>query len=698
MRKLAVLSAIIFTAFWLSVKVNPAEIIHVNGSQSYYDAKGMLYHVKLSPNGEWQIYIPLREMGQWLPAIAVNTEDGRFYRHVGVDMLSAARAFVQNISHLRKVSGASTITSQLIRIRTSESNSRKRTLATKLYEFLSAVKLELSLNKDEILEAYLNHAPFGGNIRGVQAASLIYFGKNAEQISPAEACLLVGMLKAPSVYRPDKNPEKALIRRNEIIRLMERKKVFTADTASRARLEELPRRKYSLPAQAYHYTQLAALAASSSQERQKRVDTCLVAEFQSKLEAILRQSLEGLPDDVTYSAGISENSTGKITAWCGNARFSYGGNWIDCGRSARSPGSTLKPFAYLCAVEQGILTPSTILYDTPNDFSGRAPRNFDMAYRGAVTARTALSASLNAPAVRVLRMAGRDYVLTFLRSIGCAHLRGNAQYYGDSLILGGCETTLLEELEAYTALASGGIYRKLRLLSDDVSIPERAASQGGTWIISDMLRRPGTNYALKTGTSYGLRDAWACAYNPDYTVCVWCGKTDGSSWPGLIGAEVSAPVAVKILRAVTSKSSWYERPQEVTVRKVCASSGKPPTALCPAERNDYALSITHTTPCSLHFSAPKINLSITSPVNGASYIAPPFDAEHKIPLKAEGSHGKISWYIDGKYTGTSDIERTIYRRMNDGDRVISVCDEHGKTASVSVKIYTPAGNKPEKLF
>jgi len=688
-----------------AVNVDTQRITCCNGSMSFYDVNGKLYHVRLSAKSEWHIPVKLSEMGKWLPLVAVKAEDGRFYGHIGVDVLSLMRAFLQNITRLETVSGASTITSQVIRLTYSENEGRKRTLSTKLYEFLRALKAEFLLTKDEILEAYLNNAPFGGNIRGVQAASLIYFGKNASQISPGEACLLVGMLKSPSYYRPDKNPVRALKRRNDVINLMERKKAFSHDTAQRARAEELPRRKYSLPSRAYHYTELVA---SVSPNHKARYDTSLNIELQAKLEGILRQSLEDLPIDVTYSAGIVENVTGNIVSWCGNARFSYNGNWVDCGRSLRSPGSTLKPFAYLCAVETGILTPSTMLYDTPYEFSGRAPRNFDLTYRGAVTARTALSMSLNAPAVRVLRMTGRDYVLTFLRETGYIHLTKNAEYYGDALILGGCEVTLLDELEAYTSLATGGIHRKLRLLSEDITTSERIASEGAAWVISEILRSDGhKNFAVKTGTSYGLRDAWACAYTPEYTVCIWAGKEDGSSWPGLVGAEISLPVAVKILRAITPKSAWYTRPPEVTVRKVCTLSGNPPTALCPVTRNDYAVPSTRTTPCEFHRTpsakAPSTNaanshLNITSPIPGAFYITSPLDTERKIPLSAEGTRGKISWYIDGEFTGTSEAGRTIYRKIPDGAHKVSITDEQGKTAAATVNIYTPAGNTGAKLF
>lgn len=722
---LLLLSALALLIFlWLKIDINSEQVTEIPASPVMYDIKGRLFHVRLSQDSQRIIPVPLDEMGKWLPLVAVNAEDGRFFSHIGVDFLSLLRAAAQNVSRFRVVSGASTITAQVVRLSVSEREGRKRTVSTKIREFIMALKLERKLSKSKILECYLNLAPFGGNIRGVQAASLIYFGKTASQISPGEACLLIGMLNGPALYRPDRHPEAAMKRRNEIIALMERKKVFDRSTASRAYLEELPRQKFNLPSRAWHYCELLL---SQNPQHSGRYDTTLDIEIQTKLEAILRQSLNDFPSDVTLSAGVVDNKTANLCAWVGNARFSYDSSWVDCGRSPRSPGSTLKPFAYLSAVEQGILTPSTLLADTSIAFSGRAPRNFDLTYRGAVTARTALHESLNAPAVRVLRSAGNDRVLSFMRNAGYAHLTQSPEYYGDSLILGGCEVTLLEQLEAYTALASLGVHRPLKLMRDSVQTSERIATSAGCWIVSDMLKYDGEllllarathqkwQVALKTGTSYGLRDAWACAWTPDYTVCVWAGRADGSSWEGLVGARASSPIAIKILRAVSPKSTWYEMPENVIVRKVCSLSGKPPIALCPSTKLEWAVkNVTHTVPCDIHaLKGGKVarnmpagfsiqggkNLAIISPIPGASYFNAPFDTERKIPLKAEGSKGFVWWYADGKYIGSSKTGETLFTALEDGEHVVSATDGNGKSSAVTVKIFTPGKkSESEKLF
>ena len=735
---LVLLAAAIFSGLWLTVDLNPEKVTAIYGSPALYDINGTLFHVRLSPDSEWQIPVPLSEMGRWLPLVAVNAEDGRFYSHFGIDPLAMARAVWQDLTRRRVVSGASTITSQVIRMSVSEREGRKRTPSTKVREFIMALKLERELSKSEILECYLNLAPFGGNIRGVQAASLIYFGKKASQISPGEACLMIGMLKGPSLYRPDTRPRAARKRRDEIISLMERKGVFTHEEARRAYLEDLPGRKFELPARAWHYSELVLSQNPPEQKDSRKYDTTLNLETQTKLEGILRESLNDFPSDITLSAGIVYNRTAELTAWTGNARFSYGtdaSSWVDCGRAPRSPGSTLKPFAYLAAIDDGILTPSTLLADTSTAFSGRAPRNFDLKYRGAVTARAALSESLNAPAVRVLRRTGNDRVLSLMREAGLRHLTQNAKYYGDSLILGGCDITLLAELEAFTMLASLGVHRNLKLLQDSPQVPERIATEGGCWLVSDMLRYNGelsvfargtlgSNWrvALKTGTSYGLRDAWAAAWTPDYTVIVWAGNPDGTSWTGLVGARAAAPVAVKILRAVSPKSSWYDKPEGLSLRKVCSLSGKPPTALCPEVKMDWALDgITKTFPCDMHtikkgesvVNLPasfrsgnagevlkgRAELSIISPVPGASYFAAPFDLERKIPMKSEGTDGQVWWYLDGEYIGTSRGESTFFHDVPDGEHVVSVVDEEGRSARVDVRVFTPGRkSQGDKLF
>lgn len=731
-----------FAALWITIPLDSERVKRIEASPALYDVKGRLFHLRLSPDSEWQVPIPLSDMGKWLPLVAVGVEDGRFYRHPGIDPLALLRATAQNLAARRVVSGASTITSQLIRLSISERETtdaqlparRARSMGTKVREFIQAMKLERLMSKEKILEHYLNRAPFGGNIRGVQAAALIYFGKPAAKLSPGEACLLIGMLKGPTLYRPDTRPEAAKRRRDTVIRFLRDRGVLDAGEANRALLEELPRHRHAPPLRAFHFAELV-LGGHAPQDENGRTDTTLDIEVQTKLESLLRQSLSDLPSEVTLAAGVVDNRTARLVGWVGNARFGDGNKnaWVDCGRAPRSPGSALKPFAYLSAIDQGLLTASTLLADSAMAFSGRAPRNFDLSYRGAVSVRVALAESLNAPAVRVLRLAGPERVLHLMRQSGLRHLTESVSHYGDSLILGGCEITVLEALEAYTTLASLGRHRPLALLASQASPHEtRLASEAACWLLGDILDNRGQlttltrealgrswHAALKTGTSYGLRDAWSGAWTPDYTTVVWVGNPEGDPWTGLVGAKVAAPVAVRILRAISPKSGWYDKPDGLILRPVCSLSGRPPTAACPARRLDWSIEgVSRTIPCDLHIirkgkpslmwpselssgeTPPeqiqkKAALTITSPIPEAVYVTAPLDRRQRIPMRAEGAAGRIWWYLDGTYIGTSLPNETFFHSVPEGRHIIGATDEEGRSAVTNVSVVTPGRRQLE---
>ncbi|MDR2528373.1 MAG: penicillin-binding protein 1C [Synergistaceae bacterium] len=701
-------------------------------SPALYDAEGKLFHVRLSREQEWYLPISLSEMGRWLPLVAVGVEDRRFHGHPGLDWRALLRALWQNARARRVVSGASTITSQVVRLAVSEREGRKRTFATKAREFAQAVKLERIISKNDILETYLNLAPFGGNIRGVQAASLIYFGKPASRLSPGEACLLVGMLKGPSLYRPDRRPEAARRRRDFVIRLLERRGVLAPAEARFALMEELPSRWVSLPWRAFHF---AEMVLNGQDEDVSKISTTLNLELQTKLEAVLKRAVASLPANVTTAAGVVNNRTGGLSAWVGNARFGEEGrsSWVDCGLALRSPGSALKPFAYLSAFDKGLLVPGSLLADSPMAFSGRAPRNFDLTYRGAVSARVALADSLNAPAVRVLRLAGAEHVLTLMREMGLGSLNLPASHYGDSLILGGCEVTVFQALSAYSALANGGVWRPMALFKKKESAPgRRLASAAAAWMVTDALDNRGRlstfargtlgenwRVALKTGTSYGLRDAWAAAWTPDYTVVVWVGDPTGEPWPGLVGVRAAAPLALSIMRAIFPKPRWYGPPDGLELREVCALSGRPPTAACLVTRRDWAIrGVTRNTPCDIHViragkstllwpsemalqDAPlsevrkQSEIVFSSPVTGATYYLAPLAKEQKIPLRVEGAAEKVWWYIDGLYIGASAPNETFFHNFPDGRHTISAVDAQGRTAAARVNVALPGKRRQE---
>ena len=772
------------------------------------DSEGHLIHARLSSNEEWCLPVPLDEMGDWLPKVLVAVEDRRFYYHPGIDFLALGRAVFQNLKAGRVVSGASTITSQLVRL----SYPRARVVSTKIQEFIGALKLERSLSKEQILEYYLNRAPFGGPIRGVEAASRMYFGKRAKELSLGEASLLVGLLKGPTLYRPDRNPRAALRRRQHIISLVAEKTGFPKDLTSLALKEPLPEYNPRMPDKAWHFAELVfkTLPPEGGVAR-----STLDMQMQDLLEQSLQEQLDKAGEGVTASGIVVENSTGAIAAYVGNLRFNRktGTDWVDCATAPRSPGSTLKPFVYLAAMEAGHIIPATLLADTPLQLGGEAPRNFDRFYRGPVTAHTALAESLNTPAVRVLRKVGVRNALDRLRRAGFSSLSREDADYGDSLVLGAGEVTLLELARTYAALANLGNDRPLLLRrsperkdsgstatagdtfsrsvhvvslekygpsldsaaialalekrdplteeeqwdearrltrmavdlpaglagikeqlvageSGSLPAPRRLYSDGASFLIAETLKDPGrlplliqliearesSPVAFKTGTSYGLRDAWTAAYNPAYTVVVWFGRADGGEDSNLLGISLAAPAALKVMRTLSrtpaSGIGWYEKPASVGSVSVCALSGLAASSFCPMTRTVPNLpDVWRTVTCSMHmlrdgkttlvwppeledynrkrFAGEDLSRSvlITSPMPGARYLITPGGRWQPIPLKAEGVSYPVHWYVDGSYLGEQEREdKPLYWLPKGGEHQLSLLDARERVGSSKVAV------------
>jgi penicillin-binding protein 1C len=705
-------------------------------------------------------------MGEWLPKVLVTVEDKRFYSHGGVDFLALGRALYQNLRQGRVVSGASTITSQLVRL----SRPRPRTFRAKILEFAGAWKLERSLSKDRILEIYLNRAPFGGPIRGVEAASLLYFGKRAKELSLGEAALLVGLLKGPTLYRPDKNPEGAQKRRRQIIARVADRTGFPPDLTALALEEPLPAFRAAMPGKVRHF---ADLAFKTLPPEGGRVRSSLDMDVQELLRRSLAEQLESAGEEVTAAGIVAENATGRILAYVGNARFDPAEDrqWVDCALAPRSPGSALKPFLYLAAMEEGHIIPASLLADTPLRLGGEAPRNFDRMYRGPVRASTALAASLNAPAVRVLRLIGLRDALERLRQAGFSRLNRPEADYGDSLALGAGEVTLLELTRAYVALANGGADRPLLLRqprsSPSPAFPAAASLPAGlasaaeqiryaqsgelpptrqihsaaaAFLITDILQDPARlpflaqinrtqeniPVAFKTGTSFGLRDAWTAAYCPAYTVAVWFGKAEGGADSRILGLSLAAPAAIRVLRALAADlppaSLRPDPPPSLARTQVCALSGKAPSAFCPATRLEWHIpAVWRTLPCDMHLKRggatvvawpPELedyarkrlaredrsrSAFILSPLSGSAYLLTPGGGAQPLPLRAEGVAYPVHWFLEGEYLGEQPREdKPLYWIPRAGRHALSLLDGQDRTASSLVEVIDLAARAGEE--
>lgn len=741
------LAAVLVLAFALAWGLTPDPLPLVANwpvSPILLDNKGEIIHARLSASDEWCLPVPLSEMGQWLPRVLVAVEDKRFYSHPGVDFLALGRAFFQNVREGRVVSGASTITTQLVRI----SNPRSRVLSTKFLEFVQAFKLERQLKKDEILEYYLNRAPFGGPIRGVEAASRMYFGKRAKELSLGEAALLVGMLKGPTAYRPDRNPKAALARRQMIIKKVATKTGFPKDLTDLALAEPLPKYKPFMPQQVWHFADLAFTALP---EEGGIVHSTLDAKKQRLLEQTLKEALIGAPHDLTAAGIIIDNSSAAILAYVGNIRFDpvKRAQWTDCAQAWRSPGSTLKPFIYAEAMSRGYVIPASLLADTPLRLGGHAPRNFSLKYSGPVSTAKALSDSLNAPAVRVARKVGIKSVIATLRDLGFALKREEADY-GDSLILGGGEVTLLELARAYTTLATLGTDRPLVFTTnalgtsaspedskkiqitpaDATTIQPGRIMPEAAYLVSEILRdetrlpfhmqltqpRDLPPVAFKTGTSFGFRDAWTAAYSPSHTVVVWFGKASGASDERLVGLKIAAPVATRLVRRLAAGVSegglWYKEPKGIGHVRVCALSGAAPSPHCLITKTvPNIMSVWRTTPCTMHiWRQNKIMVqwppeledyarkrfakedfsraaAIVSPIPGTRFLLSPGAPEQPVPLKAENVTYPVHWYIDGEYLGAQEVsDIPLFWLLKPGTSRITLLDSKDRVTEAEVHV------------
>ena len=733
----AVWALVILPAFlalsWLLTPLPPVFDFAV--SPVLTDGQGRIFHARLSSDEEWLLPVPLADMGPWLPLIAVAVEDKRFETHGGVDFLALARAAWQNLRHLRVVSGASTIPAQLARL----ADPKPRSLFQKYIEFIQAVKISRALPKAEIMELYLNRAPFGGNLRGVGAAARTYFDKEARDLSLGESALLVAVLRGPGLYNPARRPELARSRRDAVIDRLAARGLVTAGQAADAKAEPVGGVKGRMPRRAWHLAEtiLAENGGPGAWRwrggEHRGLNTGIDINLQDELELRLNQSLARFPERITAAGAVMDNRTGRMLAYVGNARWREGrsGHWVDCGQAPRSSGSTLKPFVYLEAFRRLKLTPASLLADTPLALSGQAPRNFDRHYRGPVSLRDALAHSLNVPAVRVLRGLGQREALAGLRRAGFACLGGRA--YGDSLVLGGGEVNLRQLLAAYGALARQGLAVEptWRPTEPDPA-PKRLFSAGPAWLVNHCLtddRRPASglnpaesgssgDLAFKTGTSHGLRDAWMVGYTPEYTLVLWAGDPAGAGHPELAAAGVWGETLTR-LAAVLPGAVWPPAPDEVEIYAACSLSGAPAGPHCPGSGPAARLKRgADKHPCRLHVlkdgqvavqwpaelaeylaalpagqdgfltaglaGRAVFGPVITSPLNGETIVLR--EAAGRLPLTGEGLRGVVHWFVDDEFYQAAAPGLTPVLNLTPGRHRVSLMDQDGRTAAAEFDV------------
>jgi penicillin-binding protein 1C len=552
-------------------------------SKVVYAKDGELLKAFLSPDDKWRLAINRSEILPELEKAFLHKEDKRFYHHNGVDFIALSRALFNNIFQAKRTSGASTITMQVVRL----TEPRPRTYLNKIFEFFRAWQLELHYSKSEILEMYLTLVPYGGNIEGIKAASLIYFGKMPHNLDLSEITQLTIIPNKPNSLRPDRFPEQLKNKRDEWLHRFEAEGVFESYNVALALGQPIVSQRYLLPKYAPHL----AYRLTNSNSRVSDLHSTIDFEMQQQTEQLVQNHMLRLVHlDIQNAAVIIiENATGAVRAYVGSADFNKraDGGQVDGVRAVRSPGSTLKPYLFAKAFEAGIVTPKMCYDDVPVAFGTYEPENYDGLFRGKVSADYALIQSLNIPAVHQLHRLGIQTFTDDLKKAGFNQLKDNQ--LGLSTILGGCGATLEELTALFSSFARGGLWQLPVYLQSDTAERLRLMETGTAFMLSEILSgviRPDLpaewqntlslpRIAWKTGTSYGRRDAWSIGYSPKYTIGVWVGNFSNRSAPTLSGATCAAPLLFDLFSALgkADDGEWPLPEEELNFRLVCSESG-----------------------------------------------------------------------------------------------------------------------------
>lgn len=571
----------------------PRQLFRLPYSTVVTDRHGELLGARIASDGQWRF--PQRTTTpEKMEICLLAFEDNHFYYHWGVNPLAIGRAAWQNLKQKRVVSGGSTLTMQTIRL----ARNQPRTFGEKFIEMIWATRLEFRYSKERILALYISHAPFGGNVVGLDAAAWRYFGHSAEDLSWAEAAMLAVLPNAPAMIHLSKSRQALLDKRNRLLTRLHEQGALDASAYELAISEPLPQEPLPLPQIAPHLVSRFAQTHPGANSA-STIDKSMQQQVEGLVE---RWNSEFMRSDIRNIAVlVIDVRSNQVVAYCGNTHLhkELSGNQVDIIQSPRSTGSILKPFLYYAMLKEGELLPRTLLPDIPININGFTPQNFSLQFEGAVPASEAIARSLNIPTVTMLQRYGVPKFHHFLQQIGLTTLSKPASHYGLSLILGGAEGTLWDVTTAYTDMARSLIGQEKRacslLLADSLREDDRPPaspahrspfSPAAVWQTFDALKevnRPEEidwrtlpsmqTVAWKTGTSYGFRDAWAVGVTPRYAVGVWVGNATGEGKPGLVGARTAGPVLFDVFNLLPA-SSWFTCPTgEFIEAEVCQLSG-----------------------------------------------------------------------------------------------------------------------------
>jgi penicillin-binding protein 1C len=637
-------------------------------STEIVDANGRLLRAFTTPDGLWRLKTTPDDVDPGYLALLASYEDSRFALHPGVDPLSVVRATVQLVTHGRIVSGASTLTMQAARLL----EPRPRTFVNKVIEAARAVQLEWRYSKREVMAIYLTLTPMGGNLEGVRAASLAYFGKEPRQLSAAEAALLVAIPQSPSRRRPDRSPAAAQAGRDRVLARALDDGVIDRALYDMAIDQPVPTRRLAMPMNAPH---LATWLAGQSPGAV--VPTTIRFQLQSALAQLVADERGQMDDGAQIAMVAMDNRSGGVVAWLGGGDFFGRAGQVDLVRAHRSPGSALKPMIYAMAFDDRTLHPDSLVEDVPLRFRDWTPRNFDHEHQGAVTVRRALQQSLNVPAVLALEKVGPARFLSTLRTAGATPILPPGDP-GNSLgmALGSATITPLEMAGLYSGLANGGRFAPPRVRRDRPQPePVRLLGETAAWYVAGILADAPLpegfaslpvglrerRVAYKTGTSAGFRDAWAAGYSAHWTVVVWVGHADGTPRPGQVGRLAALPLMFKAFGRLPGEDNRAPPP--------------PPDVIDVASAKELPLRMRTLGPA-------------TARAGGAPRIAyPPPDARlelrayETIALAAAGGSGTLRWLIDGK-----PLAGSKWTPSSMGETRVAVVDDAGHSSAVTVRI------------
>lgn len=636
-------------------------------STEVVDANGRLLRGFTTADGKWRLKTSVDDVDPLYLGLLKAYEDRRFDSHWGVDPLATLRAAAQLAERGRIVSGASTLSMQAARLL----DPRPRSFTAKLLQSARALQLEWRFSKHDVLAIYLTLAPMGGNLEGVRAASLAYFGKEPRQLSAAEAALLVAIPQSPERRRPDRSSSVAQKARDRVLARGVEHGVIDAPLFDMARSRPAPDRRLEMPMQAPHLsTWLAGQSPGTT------VPTTVRYELQQSLGQLVQEERRALADGAQIAMVVLDNRTGGVVAWLGGDNFFGRAGQVDLVRARRSPGSALKPLIYALAFDDRTLHPETLVEDVPVRFRDWLPRNFDRDHQGAVTVRRALQQSLNVPAVLALEKVGPQRFLSTLRTAGAAPGLPPGDT-GNSLgvALGSATISPLEMAGLYSGLANGGSFAPPQVRRDRPKPePLRLIGPTAAWYVSDVLTEAPLpegfaalpvalrerRIAFKTGTSAGYRDAWAAGYSANWTVVVWVGHADGTPRPGQLGRLSALPILFKAYGRLPAEDNRPIRPPADAI-KVASHRELPPRMR---------------------------TLGPYSETSGGPRIAyPPADARielaarEAVVLNAMGGQGRLRWLVDGR-----PLEGTQWVPDGAGTARLAVVDEAGRSTSVTVRI------------